>query len=382
MLAPPFIVSTQEIDEIVARFGTALERTLSSLAVRRPMSQDHLHLRQRRPGRVSPPSSTPRSSGCAPRRVGTIRSRSRARRWTTADQPLVDRSPIDTAVVLGRFAAARAAEVDRAVARRAGRQPAWARRSWRERIAVLRRAAALIRERKYELAALMSLEVGQEPARGDGRRGGVRRPDRLLLRAGGGRRRVRPRDGADHRRRAEHGRAPAVRRLRLHRAVQLSRSRSRPGCRRPRWSPATPWSTSRRRTRPGPGSGSTRSTATPDCRPACSTLVGRGAEDIGDALWQHPGVDGVVFTGSKAVGLRIHAGISTRWIKPCLLELGGKNAAIVTAERRSRRRRGRRDALGVQPAEPEVQRDLAGCTSTASRGGAVRRAAAREDPRP
>ncbi|HSD31621.1 MAG TPA: aminotransferase class III-fold pyridoxal phosphate-dependent enzyme, partial [Gemmatimonadales bacterium] len=33
MLAPPFIVSTQEIDEIVTRFGTALERTLSSLAV-------------------------------------------------------------------------------------------------------------------------------------------------------------------------------------------------------------------------------------------------------------------------------------------------------------------------------------------------------------
>jgi 1-pyrroline-5-carboxylate dehydrogenase len=40
-------------------------------------------------------------------------------------------------------------------------------------------------------------------------------------------------------------------------------------------------------------------------------------------------VDGVVFTGSKAVGLRIHAGLSGRWIKPALLELGGKNAAIV-----------------------------------------------------
>jgi 1-pyrroline-5-carboxylate dehydrogenase len=59
-------------------------------------------------------------------------------------------------------------------------------------------------------------------------------------------------------------------------------------------------------------------------------LVGR-REAIGDALWQHPGVDGVVFTGSKAVGLRIHAGLSSRWIKPCLMELGGKNAAIVTA---------------------------------------------------
>jgi len=57
-------------------------------------------------------------------------------------------------------------------------------------------------------------------------------------------------------------------------------------------------------------------------------LTGR-RENIGDPLWQHPGVDGVVFTGSKAVGMRIHAGLSSRWIKPCLLELGGKNAAVV-----------------------------------------------------
>jgi 1-pyrroline-5-carboxylate dehydrogenase len=57
-------------------------------------------------------------------------------------------------------------------------------------------------------------------------------------------------------------------------------------------------------------------------------LVGH-RETIGDRLWQHPGVDGVVFTGSKAVGMRIHAGLSGGWIKPCLLELGGKNATIV-----------------------------------------------------
>jgi 1-pyrroline-5-carboxylate dehydrogenase len=57
-------------------------------------------------------------------------------------------------------------------------------------------------------------------------------------------------------------------------------------------------------------------------------LIGQ-REEIGDPLWQHPAVDGVVFTGSKAVGMRIHAGLSGRWIKPCLLELGGKNAAIV-----------------------------------------------------
>jgi 1-pyrroline-5-carboxylate dehydrogenase len=57
-------------------------------------------------------------------------------------------------------------------------------------------------------------------------------------------------------------------------------------------------------------------------------IVGR-REEIGDAVWQHPGVDGVVFTGSRAVGLRIHRGLAERWIKPCLMELGGKNAALV-----------------------------------------------------
>ncbi|HEY6109594.1 MAG TPA: aldehyde dehydrogenase family protein, partial [Gemmatimonadales bacterium] len=79
----------------------------------------------------------------------------------TSAPPLVDVTPIDTGVVLGRFAAAGRAEVDRAVAAARAAQPDWARRSWVERIAVLRRAAALIRESKYELAALMSLEVGK-----------------------------------------------------------------------------------------------------------------------------------------------------------------------------------------------------------------------------
>src|SRR4030095_12509705 len=45
--------------------------------------------------------------------------------------------------------------------------------------------------------------------------------------------------------------------------------------------------------------------------------------------WQHPLTDGVVFTGSKEVGMRIHHGISQKWVKPCLMELGGKNAVIV-----------------------------------------------------
>ncbi|HEX6105306.1 MAG TPA: aldehyde dehydrogenase family protein, partial [Gemmatimonadales bacterium] len=72
----------------------------------------------------------------------------------TGGEPLEDRSPIDTSIRLGRFATAGPAEVDRAVEAARAAQRDWARRPWRERVEPLRRAAALIRERKYELAAL------------------------------------------------------------------------------------------------------------------------------------------------------------------------------------------------------------------------------------
>ncbi|HET8834326.1 MAG TPA: aldehyde dehydrogenase family protein, partial [Gemmatimonadales bacterium] len=76
-------------------------------------------------------------------------------------EPIEDRSPIDTRLVLGRFARATVEDVDRAVAAARAAQRDWGRRPWPERLAILRRAAELIRERKYDLAALMSLEVGK-----------------------------------------------------------------------------------------------------------------------------------------------------------------------------------------------------------------------------
>ena len=33
--------------------------------------------------------------------------------------------------------------------------------------------------------------------------------------------------------------------------------------------------------------------------------------------------------GGKAVGMRIFHGMSQKWVKPCLMELGGKNPAII-----------------------------------------------------
>lgn len=53
---------------------------------------------------------------------------------------------------------------------------------------------------------------------------------------------------------------------------------------------------------------------------------------VGEALSKQPLVDGVAFTGGSAVGRRLQqAMLSGRYPRPCLMELGGKNGALVTA---------------------------------------------------
>ena len=60
------------------------------------------------------------------------------------------RSPIDTDILLGTFASGSPADVDDAVAAARRAQPAWAATPWRERLAILRRAAELISDRLFE----------------------------------------------------------------------------------------------------------------------------------------------------------------------------------------------------------------------------------------
>ena len=60
---------------------------------------------------------------------------------------------------------------------------------------------------------------------------------------------------------------------------------------------------------------------------AVNILSGYGAE-AGAALAGHPGVNQIVFTGSVATGIAI-AAAAAHTIVPCVLELGGKSAAIV-----------------------------------------------------
>ncbi|MDH5234064.1 MAG: aldehyde dehydrogenase family protein, partial [Gemmatimonadota bacterium] len=56
------------------------------------------------------------------------------------------------------------------------------------------------------------------------------------------------------------------------------------------------------------------------------------AREIGDAIAEHPSLAGVTFTGSVDVGMRLGRLMATgRYPRPCIAEMGGKNACIVTA---------------------------------------------------
>jgi 1-pyrroline-5-carboxylate dehydrogenase len=59
-------------------------------------------------------------------------------------------------------------------------------------------------------------------------------------------------------------------------------------------------------------------------------VTGAGAA-IGEALVAHPDVAGITFTGSYEVGMSIvRTFAQRRWPQPCIAEMGGKNAAIVS----------------------------------------------------
>jgi 1-pyrroline-5-carboxylate dehydrogenase len=60
-------------------------------------------------------------------------------------------------------------------------------------------------------------------------------------------------------------------------------------------------------------------------------LNGSGSE-VGETMVQHPHTAGVTFTGSYDVGMRIYRNLSSgAYPRPCIAEMGGKNACIVTA---------------------------------------------------
>src|SRR6266704_1936597 len=72
-----------------------------------------------------------------------------------------ERSPIDSDVVIGKFAQGTKQDAKDAIAAARAFAPTWASTPWRERVAVMRKAAELISDRVFDYAAAMAIEVGK-----------------------------------------------------------------------------------------------------------------------------------------------------------------------------------------------------------------------------
>jgi 1-pyrroline-5-carboxylate dehydrogenase len=247
----------------------------------------------------------------------------------TSAETFEDRSPIDREVVIARFPVGTRQDVQDAVDAARAAYPAWRDTPWRERLAVLRRAAELISERQFDYAALMSLEVGKNrlEALGD-----VEETADLL------------RYYADEFEKADG----FVKPLGSLSSAEKTRSVLRPyGV----FAVISPFNFPMALAG-GPAGGAMIAGNTVVLKPSSDAplaawkfgealreaglpngvfnLVTGPGETVGAELEENPGIDGMVFTGSYEVGMKLYRSFAKDYPRPIITEMGGKNPAIVT----------------------------------------------------
>ncbi|HLX34805.1 MAG TPA: aldehyde dehydrogenase family protein [Candidatus Limnocylindrales bacterium] len=240
------------------------------------------------------------------------------------------RSPIDSGIVMGTFAKADKADVQRAIdaARRA--QPAWRNTPWHERLVILRRAAELISERQMKYAADMAYEVGKSRLEALGEveeaadliryyaktmedNAGYDHPmDNLGDLAVHTRTILRP-----------HGVFAVISPFNFPMALAVGPiSAALMAGNTVVFKPATVASLS--------GVNIVEAFADAGVPDGTLNFVMGPGDTVGEELQTNPGIDGIVFTGSYDVGFRLFKSFSTRWPRPCIVEMGGKNPAVVS----------------------------------------------------
>jgi 1-pyrroline-5-carboxylate dehydrogenase len=249
------------------------------------------------------------------------------------DAWIAKKSPADTSVLLGEFADGSAEDAARAVAAAKTAAPAWRAMPMAERLVILRRVAALIEERVYRIAAAVALEVGKNRMEALGevqevadffsvycddfeRHNGYDHvlPDDPLA------------DWKSHNRSVMRpygvwavitpfnfpfalAGGPVAAALVTGNTVVLKGSSD------------TPWA------------GRLLAECLHDAGiPAGVFNYVSGGSIVGSTLVEHPDVGGVTFTGSYEIGMSIlRKSAAGRYPRPCIAEMGGKNACIVTA---------------------------------------------------
>ena len=250
-----------------------------------------------------------------------------------AQEKFPDTNPADTTVTLGVFQKGSAQDAEAAIlaARRAF--PGWSHTPWKERVRLLRRAAELIDERMYHFAAVISLEVGKNrvEALGD-----VAETADLFRYAC-------DRFEANKGYVTEMGQDP----LSGFKATNISVLRPY-GV----WVVVSPFNFPCALTG-GPVAAALVTGNTVVIKPASDTpwtsrLIAEALRDaglpdgaynyvtgpgstLGQSLIDSPYVDGITFTGSFDVGMKIYHDFGHgRWPRPTVLEMGGKNPVIVS----------------------------------------------------
>ena len=244
-----------------------------------------------------------------------------------------DRSPINTDWLLGTFQKGSRQDADDAIAAAHAAWPQWAGMKWQDRVRLLRKAAANIEKRVYEIGVVMSLEVGKNRMEG---LGDAQETADLIYYACDS---TEMNNGFIK----EMGRDP----LAGFKATNVSVLRPY-GV----WVVISPWNSPFALA----GGPSGAALVTGNCvvfKPATDTpwtgrllaecirdagipdgvfnyVTGCGAT-VGQALIDDPRVAGITFTGSFDVGMKIYRTFAQgKYPRPVIAEMGGKNPSIVT----------------------------------------------------
>jgi len=244
-----------------------------------------------------------------------------------------DRSPINTDWVLGTFQKGSAQDAQDAIAAAEAAWPKWAGMKWQDRVKLLRRAAAQIEKRVYEIGVVLSLEVGKNRMEG---LGDAQETADLIyyscdqMEMNGGYIKEMGRDPLD---------GFNSRNVSILRPYGV-------------WVVISPWNFPFALA----GGPSGAALVTGNCvvfKPATDTpwtgrllaecyrdggipdgvfnFVTGGGATVGQTLIDDPRVSGITFTGSFEVGMKIYRTFANgRWPRPVIAEMGGKNPSIVT----------------------------------------------------
>src|SRR3954447_18110108 len=239
------------------------------------------------------------------------------------------RSPIDTDILVGTFAKGTRKDVQDAIAAARRAQPGWFGLGWEQRLEILGRAAELISERQMEYGGLMAIEVGKTRLEALGEVEEAADLIRYYAKT------AEDNDFYDHPMdNLGDGSVHTRSILRPHGVFAVISPFNFPMALAVGPTAAAMMAGNTVVFKPATVAAMTaiaikeayRDAGVPD---GVFNLVMGPGDTVGKELRENPGIDGIVFTGSYEVGFDLLKSFSTRYPRPCIVEMGGKNPAIV-----------------------------------------------------